>query len=257
MVQGYSGATGRYRFQALNFELPDRNLEPNDIREQASPVNLGTPAEAYLMSSEDADWYRISISGNGRFTVYTEGGTDTLLSLYDGNGNLLAEDDDSGAGGNARISRNISGGTFFIKVMPYGGDDGGSSGPYTLRTALNGTPALDGFEPDDRVDQAGDIAVGDSQTRTFTDGDDIDWARLRVTRPGRYVIRAGGEKKNELDTYIELFDAANSLVAQDDDGGGNYDSLLNVELQSGTYYIKVSTLDDEPEDRYILSVEAE
>ncbi|MDR1178290.1 MAG: DVUA0089 family protein, partial [Spirochaetaceae bacterium] len=57
-------------------------------------------------------------------------------------------------------------------------------------------------------------------------------------------------------TYIELYDADENLIDEDDDGGENYDSYLSVNLEPGDYYIKVTTLDSNPpEDYYLLSVE--
>jgi hypothetical protein len=43
----------------------------------------------------------------------------------------------------------------------------------------------------------------------------------------------------------------------DDDGGDKYDSRLSRDLAPGVYYIEVTTLDEVPEDDYILSVERE
>jgi hypothetical protein len=256
MVKSYEGETGEYRFQALYFEAPDASMEPNDTREQAHPITPGEDVEAFFSSSSDLDWYRLEIpSEGGRFTVQTEGNYDTMLTLYDSGGNELAEDDDSGNDSNARITRVLPAGTVFIKARLYGGDS--SSGLYTLRTRIRADTAQDSFEPDDRFSQAKDITAGRPQTRTFSDGDDVDWVRLQIRGPGQYAIRARGESSANLDTYIELFDADRELLEEDDDGGEGYDSYLSVRLENGTYYVKVHTLEDDPEDRYTLSVEAE
>jgi hypothetical protein len=159
MVRGYSGeTTGQYRFRSGYFERPDQSLEPNDSREQAVPITIGEPVEAYFSSSSDEDWYRIEIpAGGGLFTVYTEGGNDTVLTIYDKDGNELAEDDDSGGHNNASITRSLPEGTVFIRVRLYEGDS--SSGSYTLQTAVNDAPYTDDLETDGKTLGMAELSV--------------------------------------------------------------------------------------------------
>jgi hypothetical protein len=135
MVRGYSGETGSYTFRVESFSIPDEAWEPNDSRDTATPLTLGSSplvVNATLAASDDIDWYRVEIpAGGGSITVYTEGDTDTLLALVDADGQDLDEDDDSGSSYNAKITRQISGGTLFIKVSCY--DEGG---PYSLHIQL-------------------------------------------------------------------------------------------------------------------------
>jgi hypothetical protein len=49
---------------------------------------------------------------------------DTRISLYDSQGVLLVDDDDSGEGGNAMIWERIGSGTFYIEISEYWGDTG-------------------------------------------------------------------------------------------------------------------------------------
>jgi hypothetical protein len=55
---------------------------------------------------------------------------DAYLVILDGKGNVIAEDDNSGGGSNARISQNLDAGTYFIVVKPV--SDYLSVGNYTL-----------------------------------------------------------------------------------------------------------------------------
>jgi hypothetical protein len=253
-VRGYSSDTGRYRFRAVLSEINDEGMEPNETREQAFAITLGEPVTAFFHSPEDVDWYKVDIpAGGGQLQAYTEGHTDTLITVYDGGGNELAEDDDSGENYNARVSVPVSEGSVYIKVESYEEE----RGLYTLQTHLREMAGLDEFENDNTRPQAKPIEIGTPQRRTFSDEDDVDWVSLTVSREGNYTIRARGEKTADLDTYIELFDEREELIDEDDDGGEGYDSRLTVRLEPGTYYIKVHTLGGPVEEHYILSVDAE
>ena len=115
----------------------------------------------------------------------------------------------------------------------------------------------DEFEPDDEPAQAGSIQIGTPQQHTFHSADDIDWVKFQVTRPGRYVIRVRGVRSTRLDTYIELFDANFNPIAENDDGGEDRDAMLSQRLENGQYSLKVWCLDDEPDQAYTISIQAE
>jgi hypothetical protein len=254
MVKAYSSReTGRYEFSARILELPDRALEPNNTRESASSIEPGRDIEAYL-SPSDQDWYSFNLHGPARVSIATQGATDTILELYDAGSRRLAEDDDSGGGDNGRITQSLEGGTYFVQVKGY---DRNTTGIYTLHFTARENTTGDIYESDDNPDQAKEIKPGEPQRRNFTDGDDEDWASFTVNTTRMYIIRARGEKNNNLDTMLELFDENGRPLADDDDGGDGYSSMLRRRLDPGRYYIRVSCLDDEPEDGYVLSVERE
>jgi hypothetical protein len=260
MVRGYSSNTGSYRFHIAAETVSDEAFEPNNSREQATPLTLGAEGglRAFLTSG-DEDWYRAEVpSGGARVTIYTESSIDTFLTVYDANGSRIAEDDDSGEGNNARLTVNLPEGPFYIKVTPYTGTGfSGSQGNYTLFTRIQEPAAQDAYEPDNQIQQAKDIEPGQTQTRNFSDAGDVDWVRLRIAGAGHYVIRAQGVENPRLDTYIELLNTGEEVIGEDDDGGSSYDACLRIQLQPGTYYIKVSTLEQDPAGNYTLSVNAE
>ncbi|MDR1412174.1 MAG: PPC domain-containing protein [Spirochaetaceae bacterium] len=255
MVRGYSSETGSYTFRVSREDIPDLSWEPNDSREQAHPITPGRLRAAFF-PAEETDWYALEIPAEGaRLIVSTESDSDTWLTLYDSEGQLLAEDDDGGHDNNARISMYLPAGTVYIKANLYGA--GSSAAFYTLETRIQFPATRDEWEPDNSASRAKDIETGVPQTRNFSDSDDEDWVKFTVTERGRYTIRARGVSGPELDTFIELFDSEMDSIDEDDDGGERYDSRLSANLAPGVYYIKVSTLDDDPGDDYTLSVSAE
>jgi hypothetical protein len=160
---------------------------------------------------------------------------DTYLELYDPEGVLLIEDDDSGADYFARISgiRLPESGTYTVVIRGYNG----ASGTYEL-SLLQGRISQD-VEVDfgDPVDQGevvfGEIVEGNVETE---DGD--LWA---FTGERGILVRIEIEGASLEDTYLELIDPQGRLAAFDDDSGTGYSSMIDDFLlqEDGLYRIIV------------------
>ncbi|MDR3122520.1 MAG: peptidase, partial [Treponema sp.] len=245
-------AAGPYRFRASLEPMPGERARPNSALEQAEAVALGETATDYFFTPADVRWYVVSVPGPGRLTVNTEGTLDTLLEAYDKWEELIGRDDDSGYQGNAKVVADLLSATpVYLRVSAYQG----ATGRYRLKTKFAPPIKPDPFENDNTISTAKDIQGGESQARNFTDAGDVDWALLRIASQGSYGIAAMAED-NYLDTFIQVFDAEGELLAENDDGGGFWNAFLNIDLNPGTYYIRVSCIDKEPLDSngYTLSV---
>jgi hypothetical protein len=81
------------------------------------PVQKATPGAITLRGEQDDYTFDVTpamlTNGIGIFTIETAGATDTFLSLYRGT-QLIAYDDDSGVGWNARIRAQLSVGTYRV-----------------------------------------------------------------------------------------------------------------------------------------------
>jgi len=248
-VKAYSRDTGPYGFNVKFNELFDSAMEPNDTRESAYAINPDGEVQAYL-AMEDIDWYTVTLPVQGIFGCETLGNVDTLLSLFDAKGRELASDDDSGSRDNAKLSGFLNAGTYFIRVRGYHGE----TGQYTLKTELRIPPEADQYEPDNARTAAKEIKLNETQKRSFTNKDDVDWAFINIPSAGRYRFRAIGESNRELDTYLGLY-KGDTLIGEDDDSGGGYASMLELQLNPGTYHIRVHFLDSNPTDWYLLRAE--
>jgi hypothetical protein len=241
-ISGYDGETGRYRFSATLEQLSNQAGQ-NDTREAAFPLALdGQSRRQILGGEENTNWFNFVIPASGGvLVVKTTGGLDMLMELYDAQGRKLAEDDDSGDGGNAQLSMALQAGHYFIKLYEYEGN----RGLYNLEAKLVAIGPPDQYEPDDRRAEAKLLIPGNPQRRNFNHPGDIDWAVLDLRQAETYGISARPPRDNGLDTYIELYDSTGQLLAEDDDGGRNLDAYLEVKLDAGRYYIKVWQLDAE------------
>jgi hypothetical protein len=241
--------------------VPQDEYEP-DSWDYPVPFQIGVGEDSEVMNrtfhnSSDQDFFLLAPDRDARYTMETTGSTDTYMYLYDYDTRaLLTEDDDGGTRYNARIRYNLQAGKrYLVKLEGLGGE----MGSYGFRAFSSGGGMLpqDEYEPDDESSRATPIEIGTPQQHTFHSSNDVDWVQFSVTRPGRYTIRSRGVRTDRLDTYIELFDTNLNAIADDDDGGSNLDSRLSLHLENGLYYLKVWCIDEEPDQPYTISVEAE
>ncbi len=95
----------------------------------------GPRKSASIGSFGEADLFAFDAPKAGRYVIDTTGQTDVVMQLF-GPANptaLIAEDDDSGLGSNARITANLIEGRYFVQVRHYNRASG--MGKYSVRVA--------------------------------------------------------------------------------------------------------------------------
>ena len=238
MVRGYDESVGgSYGFHSDITPFEGDPNEPDNTIDEANQLMVGyEPVGSFILPSDDEDWYFIDIvevpGGNTILSIETLGMLDTFLDLYDSNGIAMLSNDDGGEGDNARIDMFLeSPGRFFIKVTHYDGSDQGEYQIYA--DFVNATP--DQYEPDDSRGEASSISFGEPQTKNFTPSDDLDWVTFELFETRTVIISTSGD----VDTYLKLFDRVGNMIAEDDDGGGDYNAYIERMLQRGKYYVRV------------------
>ena len=248
MVRGYgSSDTGHYQFSVRTMEIPDQDMEPNNTLNTAFRTELGNTIRAYLMPG-DEDWYSFSLNSAVNVLLFIRGLDDAQLFLYDSSGRELSKS--TGSRGNARIFSALENGMYYITVR---GNNRNTIGRYTLHTRIR-EQGGDAYEPDDTAELAKEIKVGETQHRNFIDGEDVDWAFFYVETVGTYQINTRGVLNDELDTYLELLDQNQRQIAANDDSDAGFSSHLHRKLSPGKYFLRISCLDNNPNDDYILSL---
>jgi hypothetical protein len=86
---------------------------------QELPVGIAIQADIGKHGEEDL--YKLVVTGTGWYTVETTGPTDLVMSLSgpESQTTLLAEDDDSGQGRNAKIRVDLSPGTYWVRIRHF------------------------------------------------------------------------------------------------------------------------------------------
>jgi len=91
--------------------------------EKAVMLPVAAMHEAEIGEAGEEDLYRFVVENRGRHTISTTGSTDVVMALFGPNSetNLLAEDDDSGAGRNSLITATLEPGVYFVQIRHYSG----------------------------------------------------------------------------------------------------------------------------------------
>ena len=119
----------------------DHGDDHGNSQETATGVNFPSKTKGRLEYKRDEDVFSFVCEAGQKAIIYTLKKTDTCMYLEDSDGNLLASDNNSGKGNNARIEYNntitrtlyvrVTGGTrkttgsYTLKIKKKKGDDGG------------------------------------------------------------------------------------------------------------------------------------
>ena len=98
-----------------------RSQYPGEARVEPQIAVDGDAVEGSIGVSGEVDLYRFRIDTPGRYVLRTTGKTDVVMSLHgpDNDATLVAVDDDSGYGLNARIERDLMPGGYLAQVRHY------------------------------------------------------------------------------------------------------------------------------------------
>lgn len=217
----------------------------------------------------DRDWYRFTLPSGAGDTPFllsvsqfasagASGSLDSIVSVFNANGMLLASDDDSANGLDATTSVLVlPGETYFVEARGFYV----STGDFRLR--LEFVTAADDL-PDDL---ASAFALALSATGVTShigrvdSAADLDVLRIEATADGAIAVALNALVNSTLDPALEIRAADNSLLAADDNSGGRGDSFLIFEAVAGQSYFVViaSSSAASPENRigsYALVVDA-
>jgi hypothetical protein len=95
-------------------------------------VNAGRRTAATIGTPGEQDLYTFTVAKAGTHIVDTRGSTDVSMKLFgpDSTTALIAEDDDSGYGSNARIAASLVLGTYLVQIQHF---DAAGTGAYSVR----------------------------------------------------------------------------------------------------------------------------
>jgi tyrosinase len=184
------------------------------------------PVSASIGRPGEVDVFTFEVAEPGNYVVETQGTTDVVMGLYGPNDAdvFIIEDDDGGAGRNSRVARNLSSGTYYVRLRHYSSS---STGNYSI--SVNGSAV----QPNMQIIEVDGPPVNGA----ITSGNERDMYTFTVTTPGSYTIETAGS----TDCFITLFGPGNpdTLITQDDDSGPGTNSRILANLSSGAYFVQV------------------
>lgn len=228
-----------------------------DTRGDTSTNVTISPGETLVDSITffDQDWYRVELVAGQTYQFTTAGfGTspirDTILVLYDAEGNELARNDNSnGSLYSTIVFTAQADSVYFIAV------DG-----YWLSTGDFELSLVELDIEDDIVDDAGTVGVivpGEPFEQSLDYVGDHDWYAIDITAGQAIAIwTSAGSTGSTSDTVLTVYDADGNIVMTNDDFGGDYFSRVEFAApSSGTYYVDVSGYNDSHSGTYTLTAE--
>lgn len=226
------------------------------------------------VGDRDVDFVRLQPSVDGILAIDINsvdlvGNTDpvdTVLYIFDENGNVLAGMDDSETSLDPYIEFRVQGGrVYYVAIAGYGNDtfnpfflgSGGSgeTGYYELGTQLFPL-SREEQRTDDRTGNSGRQdprnRIGGGESRNGEIGDDgdyqigdgdVDIYEFVPDQSGTYTIRTDViEAYQNVDTFMRLFDSAGNELAFNDNADANtrQSAITYAFVAGATYYITIS-----------------
>ena len=185
------------------------------VGSSVTTVMLGSMTTGMLAAGGD-DYFQFTLASDRGIAVYTEGSTDVIGHLYNGDGVLLATNRDSG---NFRIDRPLVPGTYFIRVS---GNTATVTGAYTLNVAGSSVTTAT-------------VNPMTAPSYTLAAGGN-DYFKLTLASAQHLTVSTGGS----TDTTGTLYDAQGALLAMAGSGGDMSNFRIERPLAAGTYFIRVS-----------------
>lgn len=191
------------------------------------PLRYGETRSGALSHAQYERFYSFSATAGDLITLSMERGAsgdlDSYLILADAAFTPIQEDDDGGAEfQDSLISdyRIPADGVYHVIATRFDGGRGATGGEYRLRLELVDDPAVEA--PSDAVR----LAYGSSVTGKIS-ADNEDDLYAFYGRRGEVVTISMTRVDGNLDTFLELLNAAQETVTRNDDTAGNQNSLID------------------------------
>jgi subtilisin-like proprotein convertase family protein len=200
----------------------------------------------FVGSSDRNDYYRFELATTSELDLFLHGlAADADLQLLDASGAVIATSSAGGAS-NDRITRGLSGGTYFARVYEYSGDT-----DYRLSMS-----AEEVASDDNSMGTANDVGLL-TGSRSFSDlvgsSDREDFYRFELDSRSTLDVLLSGMS---ADADLHLLDANGGLIASSSWGGSANDSIIQF-LDAGTYYVRVFQWSGDTSYRLDLSASAD
>lgn len=248
--------------------------EPNDTLEEAYEVQPDATAicQLTLWPPGDLDFYRFAVKSGTFYQLTTSDlspGIDTVLKVYNQNGEAIAENDDFGAAGDLRSHVVVQAGAtgfYYARVVNkspadaanrtycFGIDASEQPTPTATPTLLPTRTGSDTCEPNGRLDIA--CLFGDNQSQAFNfvppfnEGPDQDYYRIWV-KPGVTVTCETNQLSAVTDTNMIMLgpngEDFNPQLGNDDKAPGDRGSRLSfTSFYTGWLHVLVGPVNPVP-----------
>ena len=201
-----------------------------------SARNIGTLGGSrtftnFVGTTDPNDYYRFNITSTSKFRLALDGlSADADVQLLDGSGQIIQSSTAAGSSSES-IDRQLSTGTYYVRVYPYSGDT-------NYRLALSATALTLADGAGNRLSSARNIGSL-SNSRSFRDfvgsRDTNDYYRFNLTQTSNFSLTLNGLFE---DADVQLLNRRGAVI-QSSAAGETSPESINRRLRAGTYYVRV------------------
>ena len=196
--------------------------------------------DSRFRTDSDAHTYRFEVEEEGRVRIdltSTEG--DPYLYLMAEDGTRMTDNDDGGAGSDARVEQNLAAGVYLVEATTLGGRKRGEA-DFTLsvgRVSGCETIHLGTLSADAALTATGSWTIDTCGSRFVVEHPAYSYS-FNLPEGGRVLIDL---TSTDADTVLSLASASDGLIAANDDGGERGNSHIKRYLPAGTYVVEATT----------------
>ena len=188
----------------------------------------------------DAHTYRFEVTAGGRTRVdLTSGEGDSYLYLLTQDGTRITDNDDGGAGLDARIERDLTPGVYLVEVTTVGGR---SRGPADFSLSISRVTGCEPTHLGTLRPEVDLMASGSWTLDTCGSGFVVEHPAHRylfnLPEDGRVLIDL---MSTNGDPVLSLVSLSTGVIGANDDGGERRNSRLERYLPAGAYLIEATT----------------
>ncbi len=207
---------------------------------QASGSWTTEDCDSRFRSGSDAHTYSFEVVEGGRTRIDLKSeGADSFLYLLDEDGGRITDNDDGGAGLDARVERDLPAGAYLVEATTVGGRGRGAA-DFTLSISR-----VTGCDPV----HLGTLEPGIDLTASASWSLDTCGSRFVVAHPAygySFNLLQDARVRIDLtsengDPVLSLVSSTRGLIAANDDGGERRNSRIEQYLQADTYLIEATT----------------
>jgi hypothetical protein len=239
-----------YRLK-VNYTAADAiEIERNDWPEEATVIQVDKEYTGAIASAYDYDYYQFTISQKGYITIdflhelFASDSDQWSIYLYQKNRQTSEYDlfEWWYVAGNQTLNTaqiGLATGTYYIEVTK---SDEWSDVPYRLKVNYTVADAIE-TEPNDLHEEATVIEVGKEYTGTIGSTHDYDWYQFTISNNETVLVHFAHEfiESDRNHWYINIYQSDGETLMNGLTIPGNQtDSVCSMELEAGTYYVKVS-----------------
>ncbi len=220
--------------------VTDLGTLTSDTELQASGRWTTDDCDSRFRTDSDAHTFRFEVTEAGRVRInLNSADADSFLYLMTEDGVRITENDDGGAGVDARIERTLAPGIYLVEATTVGGR---ARGPANFSLSVSYVEGCD-------IIDLGALLSGADLTASGSWNIDTCGSRFVEAHPAygySFTLPQAGTVRVDLeseegDPVLSMASATGNVIGANDDGGGGRNARIEQFLQPGVYLIEATT----------------